>query len=170
MVREPSAAPLLRAEDVSKTFRQGISQIHALQDASVELWPGETLGLVGESGSGKTTFARVLLGITKPDPESGRARRPRACGHDGAALPRRHPLDPDRLPEPRPGAEPAARSKRSVGRALERLADLHGRKRDDRMLALTRSVRLADRYLSVRPASLSGGLKQRVAIASGVRR
>jgi peptide/nickel transport system ATP-binding protein len=164
--RDPSIPPVLRASDVSKTFRQGISQIHALSGVSVELWPGETLGLVGESGSGKTTFARVLLGITKPDADSmlvlddhtlpgttGKRTRDdiRAIQivfqNPDQALNQRHAV------------------KRIVGRALERLAGLHGRKRDDRMVALTRSVRLDDRYLSVRPASLSGGLKQRVAIA-----
>jgi peptide/nickel transport system ATP-binding protein len=161
-----SAAPVLRAEDVSKTFRQGISQIHALQDVSVELWPGETLGLVGESGSGKTTFARVLLGITKPDPESvvvlDDHELPGTTGKRSQEDIRSIQIvfqNPDQALNQRHAV------KRIVGRALERLAGLRGRKRDDRMLSLTRSVRLADRYLSVRPASLSGGLKQRVAIA-----
>ena len=164
--RDPSRVPVLRAEDVSKTFRQGIHQIHALTGVSVELWPGETLGLVGESGSGKTTFARVLLGITKPDADS-------VLELDDHALPgttgkrSRDDIraiqivfqDPDQALNQRHAV------KRIVGRALERLAGLHGRRRDDRLVALTRSVRLADRFLSVRPASLSGGLKQRVAIA-----
>ena len=166
VAREPNAAPVLRAEEVSKTFRQGITQIHALQGVSVELWPGETLGLVGESGSGKTTFARVLLGITKPDPESvvvlDDHELPGTTGqrsHDDIRSIQIVFQNPDQALNQRHAV------KRIVGRALERLAGLHGRKRDDRMLSLTRSVRLADRYLSVRPASLSGGLKQRVAIA-----
>jgi len=161
-----SAAPVLRAEDVSKTFRQGISQIHALQDVSVELWPGETLGLVGESGSGKTTFARVLLGITKPDPESVVL----LDDHELAGTTGKRSQEDIRsiqivFQNPDQALNQRHAVKRIVGRALERLAGLRGRKRDDRMLSLTRSVRLADRYLSVRPASLSGGLKQRVAIA-----
>jgi peptide/nickel transport system ATP-binding protein len=166
VARERDSAPVLRAEDVSKTFRQGISQIHALQGVSVELWPGETLGLVGESGSGKTTFARVLLGITKPDPQSvvvlDDHELPGTTGqrsHDDIRSIQIVFQNPDQALNQRHAV------KRIVGRALERLAGLHGRKRDDRMLSLTRSVRLADRYLSVRPASLSGGLKQRVAIA-----
>jgi peptide/nickel transport system ATP-binding protein len=164
--RDPSIPPVLRASDVSKTFRQGISQIHALSGVSVELWPGETLGLVGESGSGKTTFARVLLGITKPDADS-------VLVLDDHALPGttgKRTRDDIRaiqivFQNPDQALNQRHAVKRIVGRALERLAGLHGRKRDDRMVALTRSVRLDDRYLSVRPASLSGGLKQRVAIA-----
>ena len=60
--------PILRAIDVAKTFKQSGQDVHALSGVTAELWPGETLGLVGESGSGKTTFARVVLGITAPDP------------------------------------------------------------------------------------------------------
>ena len=164
--RDPSIAPVLRASEVSKTFRQGISQIHALSGVSVELWPGETLGLVGESGSGKTTFARVLLGITKPDADS-------VLVLDDHTLPGttgKRTRDDIRaiqivFQNPDQALNQRHAVKRIVGRALERLAGLRGRKRDDRMVALTRSVRLDDRYLSVRPASLSGGLKQRVAIA-----
>ena len=70
VVFDRAATPVIRAESVSKTFRQSGQRIHALSDVSVDVWPGETLGLVGESGSGKTTFARVLLGITAPDENS----------------------------------------------------------------------------------------------------
>jgi peptide/nickel transport system ATP-binding protein len=166
ITRDPDLAPVLRAEEVSKTFRQGINQIHALHGVSVELWPGETLGLVGESGSGKTTFARVLLGITKPDPESVVV----LDDHELAGTTGKRSRDDIRaiqivFQNPDQALNQRHAVKRIVGRALERLAGLRGRSRDDRMLALTRSVRLADRYLSVRPASLSGGLKQRVAIA-----
>ena len=52
---------------MSKTFGSALTPIRALHDISLELWPGETLGLVGESGSGKTTLAKLLLGLSAPD-------------------------------------------------------------------------------------------------------
>ena len=55
--------------------------------------------------------------------------------------------------------------RRLVGRSLSKLAGLSGRAREERLVELTRSVKLSDRYLDMRPTQLSGGLKQRVAIA-----
>lgn len=65
----PSADPLLRVEHLSVRFeigREGFwggqrRQVHAVDDVSFAIAPGETLGLVGESGSGKTTIGRAIL-------------------------------------------------------------------------------------------------------------
>ena len=90
-----------------KTFRQAGHGIHALADVSVDVWPGETLGLVGESGSGKTTLARVLLGLTAPDDGlDPRARRQASRRRRSGSAGRQSPGDPDRLPEPRLRAQP----------------------------------------------------------------
>lgn len=60
--------PLLRLEHVSKSFpvqssklfRRGHEFVHAVDDVSLEVRPGETLGLVGETGCGKSTLARCI--------------------------------------------------------------------------------------------------------------
>jgi len=61
-------APLLEAKRLHKSFptRDGSGTTHAVSDVSLELWPGETLGIVGESGSGKSTLARLLLQLITP--------------------------------------------------------------------------------------------------------
>lgn len=51
-------------------FGRGKSFIHALNDVSLSMNDGETIGLVGESGCGKTTLGRIVMGLYKPD--SGR--------------------------------------------------------------------------------------------------
>ncbi len=52
-----SLEPVLRVENLGKQF----GSFRALEKATFNLFPGETLGIVGESGSGKTTLARVVL-------------------------------------------------------------------------------------------------------------
>jgi len=154
---------LVVVEKLSKTFGGGVQ---ALAGVDVSIRQGETLGLVGESGSGKTTLARVLLGLTAPDPGSvvtlhgeqlsaDARRRPRKIlralqivfQNPDSALNRRHTV------------------RALISRPLSRLAGLSGSALRARLSELIASVRLEDRHLPLRPSQLSGGLKQRVAIA-----
>jgi rhamnose transport system ATP-binding protein len=58
-----AAEPVLVLEQVSKSF----GAVHALEDASLELYPGEAHALVGENGAGKSTLVKVLAGVHQPD-------------------------------------------------------------------------------------------------------
>jgi peptide/nickel transport system ATP-binding protein len=156
---------LLQFDDLGKVFHQHGHEINALVGVSAAIWPGETLGLVGESGSGKTTLARTLLGIVGPTSGAvrldGEALAPRlgkrskeevraiqiVFQNPDSALNRRHSV------------------RRILRRALKKLAALTGSAAETRMLDLMSSVRLAERYVSAKPGQLSGGLKQRLAIA-----
>jgi peptide/nickel transport system ATP-binding protein len=157
--------PLVRFDELGKVFHQRGHSVHALENVSAAIWPGETLGLVGESGSGKTTLARALLGLVSPTAGTvefdGRSLAPHLSRRSAAdvralqivfqnpdsALNRRHTV------------------RRILRRALKKLAGITGDRAEKRLLDLMQSVRLAERYVSARPAQLSGGLKQRVAIA-----
>jgi peptide/nickel transport system ATP-binding protein len=161
------AAPaVLRLAHAGKTFRQEGHEVRALAGIDLDVRAGETLGLVGESGSGKTTLARVLLGLTEPDPGS-------LVELDGKAL---APRVVKRAPEqvaavqivfqnPDSALNRRFSVRRIIGRALKRLRGLGGSAAEERLVDLASSVRFDTRLLSAKPVQLSGGLKQRVAIA-----
>lgn len=57
---------LLEVKDLCRTFRQGDTDIHAVDHVSFSMEAGEMLAIVGQSGSGKTTLLNLLGGIDKP--------------------------------------------------------------------------------------------------------
>jgi rhamnose transport system ATP-binding protein len=61
-----AAPPLLVLEHATKSF----GSVRALEDGSIELFPGEAHALIGENGAGKSTLVKVLAGLYQPD--SGR--------------------------------------------------------------------------------------------------
>ncbi|MGH7120046.1 MAG: ABC transporter ATP-binding protein [Acetobacteraceae bacterium] len=68
--RPHGAKPLVRAENIAVQFpiragllRRQVSEVRAVDDVSLSIRAGETLGLVGESGSGKTTIGLALVGL-----------------------------------------------------------------------------------------------------------
>ena len=60
---DSNGAAILRVESISKAF----PGVQALSDVSLDVRPGEILGLVGENGAGKSTLIQILTGALEPD-------------------------------------------------------------------------------------------------------
>ncbi|MBY0522503.1 MAG: ABC transporter ATP-binding protein [Gemmataceae bacterium] len=61
-----SLAPIVRVENVCKSFRRGSEQIDVLMNLSLDVPEGEFLALMGPSGSGKTTLLNLIAGLDRP--------------------------------------------------------------------------------------------------------
>ncbi len=163
---EAGARPVLAARHLSKTYAGPGGAVRAVDDASLTLAAGETLGLVGESGSGKTTLARLLLGLTAPDPGGTLTLDDAALGPTIRSRSRN-----DRraiqiiFQNPDSALNRAQRVRSILTRPLVRLAGLSGRALTAALSELAQGVRLGEAHLAMRPRALSGGLKQRAAIA-----
>jgi peptide/nickel transport system ATP-binding protein len=163
---EAGGEPVIRTEGMRKTFHQEGHEVRAVDDVSLALRRGETLGLVGESGSGKTTLARALLGLTSADEGSVIELDGRPLAH---GIGKRNADQVASVQIVFQNPDSALNRRFSVHRILSRaLTKLRGDKSDEReehLRELVASVRFDVRLVNSRPAQLSGGLKQRVAIA-----
>lgn len=158
----PTRVPVLEAVHLSKTY----GAVTAVNEVSLRLAAGETLGLVGESGSGKTTLARLLLGLAAPDEGGAILLDGKAVGPTLKARSRAERKAIQIIfQNPDSALNRAHKISHILGRPLRRLAGFSGKALQGALAELARGVRLGDTHLAMRPRALSGGLKQRVAIA-----
>ena len=155
---------LIELRHVSKHFGSGPTRVDALQDVSLDIYPGEVMGLLGPSGSGKSTLLNVIGAITEPS--GGRIRLDDDVVYDGRWLRR----DLRRLRLEKIGFIFQFHNLIPFLTCLENVLvvlDLAGWERDAarrRAMELLEYLGVADRR-DLYPGSLSGGQAQRVAIA-----
>jgi peptide/nickel transport system ATP-binding protein len=164
-----NGSPVLGVERLAKHYRirhEGRRRtLHAVDDVSFEILPGETVALVGESGSGKSTTARCVLRLEEPS--AGRVfldgeEVTRASSGRLRALRRRMQMvfqDPTESLNPR----------KTVGFAVAEPLKVHGiaggAKRRERVAEIFELCGLAPDHIRRYPHQLSGGQRQRVGIA-----
>ena len=165
---DPESTPVVLVEQVVKEFHRGGRRsgapFRAVNEVSIAIAPGESVGLVGESGSGKTTLARCLVNLETVT--SGRivvgdielSSRPLARA-DQLRLAHFAQIV---FQDPNSSLNPV----RTVGATLaEAISVIRPRARRAAVDELLARVGLPSDYADRKPAALSGGERQRVAIA-----
>ena len=171
----PSGAPLLRARGVSKQFRVGNSImpggntiVHAVDNVSLDVWRGETLGLVGESGCGKSTLGRCLVRLYEIT-----LGKIEFEGIDISTAKMRA-LRPIRQRMQMVFQDPYAslNPRRRVADLLAEPLKVHGKRSraeiKERVAELMRLVELSPDHLNRFPHEFSGGQRQRIGIARAI--
>jgi oligopeptide/dipeptide ABC transporter ATP-binding protein len=164
---------LLRVEGLHKRYpvqgpgaRKG-ALLHAVDDVTLDIAAGESVGLVGESGCGKSTLSRLLARLH--DPTEGRIT---FDGEDLATMPA---LKFARLPQrasiqmvfqdPTDSLNPRFTAREAIGEPLKLLQGQRGAALDARVDEIAQQVGLPQELLPRFPHQLSGGQKARVGIA-----
>ena len=83
-----SPEAVFRLHRVSKVYRMGEAEIHALREVDLDLFPGEFVVLLGASGSGKSTLLNILGGLARPSSGEVRYRDHDLTAASAAALTR----------------------------------------------------------------------------------
>jgi len=159
------SAPLISLAGLCKRFGAPPAVVHAVEDVSFDINPGEVLGLVGESGSGKSTIGRLILRAL--DPSEGQIRFE---GRDIASISQRQ-MRPLRrrmqmvFQDPYASLNPRLRVRDIIGEALDAHNLARGPARAARIAELLDIVGLEAGHAHRFPHEFSGGQRQRIGIA-----
>ena len=159
--------PVLKLENVTIAYpkRGRIPEFVAAKNVSLEIYPGEILGLVGESGSGKTTIGRAAIGllpIKEGKLEIVGKDISRAKSKELSAI-RRHTGIV--FQDPASSLNPRLPIGESIGEPLYLAGEAKGEALAHRVEDLLDQVELPRSYRNRYPHELSGGQRQRVGIA-----
>jgi peptide/nickel transport system ATP-binding protein len=160
-------APVLKIENVDIEYpkRGRIPAFKAVSDFSLEIYPGEIVGLVGESGSGKTTIGRAAIGLIPI--KSGTIS---VSGHDilhgnTKALSQVRRKTGIVFQDPASSLNPRLPIGESIGEPILLAGLAKGDELNHKVEDLLDSVELPRSYRNRYPHELSGGQRQRVGIA-----
>ena len=169
--------PLLELENLSTHYvsARGTRVVRAVDEVSLSIHAGETLGIVGESGSGKSTLALTILRLLPPAARIASGRMlfegedllQKSDARDAPCARQAHRHDPA---GPHGVAEPAFHDRGPGGRADPGTRGSQSRHCLERAFDLLKSVRIPSPQtrLSQHPHEMSGGMRQRIVGAIGI--
>ncbi|MCP4693720.1 MAG: ABC transporter ATP-binding protein [Desulfobacterales bacterium] len=170
---QTAATPLLSVKNLYAHLPTGRGVVRAVDGVSFSIEQGKTLGVVGESGCGKSIMCRALLGLLPPGAMVPGEARIRFDGRDLNGLPEKQ-LRRIRgkeiamiFQDPMTSLNPVMTVGRQVAESLSHHLKMKRKKARERTIALLGmvGVPMPEERVDQFPHQLSGGLRQRVAIA-----
>lgn len=168
MAVDYSAKPLLTVDGLKQYFKVSKSfTVHAVENVSFKIYPGETYGLVGESGSGKSTIGRSIIRLY--DPTAGNIQFDgteiggKLSAHDNHMLRTQMQMI---FQDPMASLNPRKKIADIIGEGLDiHHLYLNRAERMEKIQDILAKVGLAPEHASRYPHQFSGGQRQRVGIA-----
>ena len=174
MMSGPRPATLLELDHVTKVFpaaHVGLGPrpvVRAVDNVSIDVTAGESVGLVGESGCGKTTIARISLLLEKPTSGFVRFQGVDVSHGSGRELKYFRSSVQAVFQDPWSSLNPRLTIASAVLEPLIVNRRLNSHERSARAEELMRAVGLEPTHLKRYPHEMSGGQRQRVAIARAI--
>ena len=168
----PHSGALLDARNIVKyfpikggVFLKQIAAVKAVDNVSLKINEGETLGLVGESGCGKTTFGRAILRLEEPTAGEVYFEGENILAYDKRQMRALRKKMQIIFQDPFSSLNPRKTVSHIVGEPLLVHGIKNSRERDERVLDLLRVVGLRKENMRRYPHQFSGGQRQRIGVA-----
>ena len=157
--------PIIKVNSISKFFKVDKGLLHAVDDLSFNIYPGETFGLVGESGCGKSTAGRTILRLYEPT--YGEVKFKGVNIYD---LKSRQMKDIRKkmqmiFQDPYASLDPRMTVEDIIAEPLEIYGIGTSKERKEKVIKLLKLVGLSSEHAQRFPHEFSGGQRQRIGIA-----
>lgn len=149
----------------SGVFRKKTGDIKAVDDVSLDIFAGETLGLVGESGCGKTTAGRAILRLSDITGGTIKIEGTDLASARSSEIRRIRPKMQMIFQDPQASLNPRMTVSAIISEPIDEHLSLSKAEKFERVFEIMDSVGLSRRYADRYPHEFSGGQRQRIGIA-----